>query len=225
MDDHLAVFDAQGALLEQHSVHDLLEGAPLRWAPLPVPTGGGPQADRYHCNSFVLLEGEPPARGDARFAAGRALVSIRNQNQVGLFDLEAGQLVWAWGRGELELQHEATRLSTGNVLIFDNGGLERPWSRVIEVDPASDSIVWEYVADPPQSFFSKTRGVAQELPNGNVLVSDSNAGRAFEIARTGEIVWAFAHPPAARNGRRSALRLRAYPLDDFEAGSDADDAR
>jgi len=32
------------------------------------------------------------------------------------------------------------------------------------------------------------------LPNGNVLITESSAGRAFEVSRQGEIVWDFFNP-------------------------------
>ena len=43
-------------------------------------------------------------------------------------------------------------------------------------------------------------GAAERLPNGNTLVTDSFAGRAFEVARDGAVVWRFDNP--ARVGER-----------------------
>lgn len=37
-------------------------------------------------------------------------------------------------------------------------GLARKWSRVVEVDPRTGRIVWEYRASEPESFFSGALG-------------------------------------------------------------------
>ena len=52
-------------------------------------------------------------------------------------------------------------------------------------------LIWSYLADPPEDFFSKARGGAQQLPNGNVLITETDKGRAFEVTLEGEIVWEF----------------------------------
>ncbi len=37
-------------------------------------------------------------------------------------------------------------------------------------------------------------GANQPLPNGNVLITESDFGRVFEVTRDGEIVWEFNSP-------------------------------
>jgi hypothetical protein len=78
-------------------------------------------------------------------------------------------------------------------LLFDNGD-ERGYSRIIELDPRTKEIVWQYKADPPEDFFSDSRGSCQRLPNDNILITESTKGRVFEITRSGEIVWEFYVP-------------------------------
>jgi len=55
-------------------------------------------------------------------------------------------------------------LKNGNILIFDNGS-GRGWSRIIEVNPIGKEIVWEYHAEPKESFITRYWGSAQGLPN------------------------------------------------------------
>lgn len=52
-------------------------------------------------------------------------------------------------------------------------------SRLVEVDPLRRAVVWEYVADPPESFFSTVAGGCERLPNGNVLVTEAQRGRVL----------------------------------------------
>jgi outer membrane protein assembly factor BamB len=101
-------------------------------------------------------------------------------------------------------------LENGNVLIFDNG-VRRQWSRVVEVDPRSGRIVWEYRAPEATAFFTRSRGGAQRLPNGNTLITESNRGHAFEVTAGGEIVWDFFVPLLDEKGHRATLvRLYRY---------------
>ena len=80
----------------------------------------------------------------------------------------------------------------------------------MEVDPRTGSIEWEWSATEPGDFYCRTRGTCQGLPNGNVLVADSERGVAFEVTREGEIVWRFVSPEVNEEGRRGAIRIRRY---------------
>ena len=77
-------------------------------------------------------------------------------------------------------QHAPTPLENGNILIFDNG-VHRlddplPFSRVIEVNPATNEIGWTYQDRPVSNFFSPRMGNAQRLPNGNTLINEASFG-------------------------------------------------
>ena len=72
---------------------------------------------------------------------------MRYQDAVAVFDWEEGRLVWSWGQNELQKPHEASLLPSGNILVVDNGHLDRGYSRVVEMDPRTEEIVWEYPDD------------------------------------------------------------------------------
>ena len=111
-----------------------------------------------------------------------------------ILDQNTKQIVWSaiddQIRDRLEGPHGATMLSNGHILLFDNGRY-RLWSRVIEFEPLTYKIVWEY---RPDDFYSSTGGYAQKLPNGNILVTESDAGHVFEVTPQKEIVWEFYNP-------------------------------
>lgn len=126
----------------------------------------------------------------------RILFSCKNASRVGVIDKETRLLVWRFGHPVTSGQHHARWLPNGNVHIFDNG-LRReglPFSRVIEVDPAKSSIVWEYQANPPFSFFSPHISSADRLPNGNTFICEGVSGRFFEVTARGETVWEWHNP-------------------------------
>ena len=159
--------------------------------------------DYFHANTISVIGENPLGEHDRRFKPGNILTCFRNVNQVLVLDAETRRVVWSWGEGELQWPHHPSMLDNGNILIFDNG-VERQYSRLVELNPGTGEIEWEYVADPPESFFSSTRGSCQRLPNGNTLVCESNNGRFFEITRDGKIVWEWLNP-AIREGRRELL--------------------
>ena len=94
-----------------------------------------------------------------------------------------------------------------NLLLFDNQG-EAGYpavtlkvlsgSRMLEIDPAKQRIVWEYTGtdnDRPQwTFYSSFISSARRLPNGNTLIDEGMNGHLFQVTRTGEIVWEFVSP-------------------------------
>ena len=142
--------------------------------------------DVFHTNSVEILR----AASDGAWDDGDLLVSVREMNLVVVLDDETGRVKWHWGRGELQKQHHPSQLDNGNILIFDNG-VKRKYSEVIELDPVTREVVWRWHAEPRDGFFSPSRGSAQRLPNGNTLICESDRGRAFEVAKDGEVVWEY----------------------------------
>ncbi len=85
------------------------------------------------------------------------------------------------------------------MLIFNNGSRRANspliFSSVIEVEPASGKIVWEYRdATDLLSFFSSYISGVQRLPNGNTLICEGLTGRIFEVTPQREIVWEYINP-------------------------------
>lgn len=159
--------------------------------------------DVFHTNSIVLLPRDVPGLG----RKGDALLSVRELDLLMVLDLEARKIVWTFdGRGRIERQHDATLLDSGHILLFDNGRTRR-WSRVLELDPANGKVVWEYGSGKGQRFFCKKRGAAQKLANGDVLVTNSEAGRVFEVTTAGDVVWDFLNPQVYEGKRATIYRM------------------
>jgi hypothetical protein len=98
--------------------------------------------------------------------------------------------------------------------------MRRAYSRVLEFNPITKDIVWEYApnlksaADQKSGFdlFSTNVSSAQRLPNGNTLIVEGTRGRVIEVTRDLEVVWEYISPylwdsttPSVRN-----LVYRAY---------------
>ncbi|MGH3784844.1 MAG: arylsulfotransferase family protein [Pseudonocardiaceae bacterium] len=166
----------------------------------------GSPCDVLHANTVSVIDAHP----DGLWKAGDILVSLRNLDTIAVIDPWAGQVVWSWGPGVLSGQHQPSMLPDGRILVFDNGVRERQ-SRLLEVDPCSNQVTWEYTAD---GFFSELAGGCEQLPNGNILVTQAQTGKGFEITRSGVVVWSWESPPTVggmRTSRVSIYRLSAVP--------------
>ena len=107
----------------------------------------------------------------------------------------------------------------GNILVFDNGGqagygdccpsgpsgvgvVRRDYSRVLEFNPLTLEIVWQYTPEEADfllpltghGFYSMYISSAQRLPNGNTLIVEGSDGRFIEVTKSHEIVWEYINP-------------------------------
>jgi hypothetical protein len=74
----------------------------------------------------------------------------------------------------------------------------REYSRVLEFNPVTLEIVWEYGAESgPERFFSYLVSGAQRLPNGNTLITIGLEGRIIEVTPERQVVWEYVHEPLA----------------------------
>lgn len=167
--------------------------------------------DYFHINTVSILPETPLGLSDARFAADNLLICMRNVNQIAILNWESGEVLWSWGEGDLEWPHHPTMLPDGNILVFDNGVLRRS-SRVIELDPRTGTIEWEYAGDPPETFYTRTRGSAQRFPNGNTFVCEGDRARCFEVTVEGDIVWEWYNPIVEDGERVPVYRMMRYPV-------------
>ncbi|ABO51730.1 conserved hypothetical protein [Desulforamulus reducens MI-1] len=122
----------------------------------------------------------------------------------------------------------------GNILVFDNGGWAgyglpnpsaptgrmnalRDYSRVLEFDPTTLKIVWQYSPSeagylhPVDSnrFYSPFISGAQRLPNGNTLITEGSGGRLIEVTQDFEIVWEYISPYWGKKMNQNMV-YRAY---------------
>jgi Arylsulfotransferase (ASST) len=177
---------------------------------------------------------------DAREANIIAIVDKRSGKIVWKlgprYDGSAAQRKLGWIIG----QHHAHLIprglpGAGNLLVFDNGGwagygapnpgaptglktAQRDYSRVLEIDPTTLEIVWQYtpkeagfvVPLDAARFYSPFISSAQRLPNGNTLITEGSDGRIFEVTREHELVWEYISPYWRQGAMHLNLVYRAY---------------
>jgi hypothetical protein len=212
-DNALAWLSADGEVRETLSLFDAVTTGPADFGFLPrdelleTPSHVG----LFHANSAYAMDQPHLVGTHPLFSKQNVLVTSRNQNRIFVVDRRNRSLVWEWGRGVLQAPHGATWLGNGHILVFDNG-TERKISRILEVDPTSGRVVWEYPNAQGVEFYSETRGLAQRLANDNTLITNSQGGQAFEVTPAGATVWQYFAPVLAEDARRPVLMsLRRYP--------------
>jgi hypothetical protein len=183
---------------EAESIKAELDAWPLRY-------------DQFHMNTISILPETPLGRSDPRFRAGNLLICFRNVNQIAVLEKNTKEILWVWGEGDLDWPHHPTMLENGRILVFDNGTRKRKYTRLIELNPVTLEIEWEYVGDPPETFYTPERGSSQRLPNGNTLVCEGDRGRCFEITAEGEIVWEWYNPTMKGKRREQVYRMERIP--------------
>jgi uncharacterized repeat protein (TIGR01451 family) len=183
--------------------------------------------DVFHTNAASPIP-DNTSHTDPRFSPGNIVMSVRNTNTVAVVDRVSGDIVWALTdvtRG----QHNSHMLADdlpggGNILVFDNGWTgnwslapNRAHSRVVEIDPLTDTVVWEYTAEASDmrkdSFLANIQSGAHRQANGNTLINASKWGRVFEVTDSGELVWEYINPYYNNPANTRLYRAYKAPLD------------
>lgn len=196
--DYLSVLDSQGKFLYQVSLLEAIRDSKYKDALLRMKHKE--DGDILHTNSVDVIG--PKFASRVPFAkAGQIGLFFREKNTLAIFDPKQKKIVWAkmgLGKGA----HDPDYLDNGNILLFDNKGLGEGKSRVIEMESKNFNIVRSIEGTPDKPMFSDIRGRQQLLPNGNILITESDTGRLLEVAEDGEIVWEYINPVRSKkNGK------------------------
>ncbi len=204
LDDYLVILSPGGELIKRISLLDAMNDSPFRRLLWRVSSFS--LEDPLHTNDVDLLDERAAASLAKKVPAARAgqvLLSFRElaTGALALLDVEEERIVWVM-QGQWMAQHDPDVTPEGNILMFDNLGDfgDNGQSRLIELDPASGGLVWSYGGDEQRPLDSDIRSEQALLDNGNVLVTDANPGRIFEVARSGEVVWEYINPVRKERG-------------------------
>ncbi|MHC5209713.1 MAG: arylsulfotransferase family protein [Planctomycetota bacterium] len=204
-ENYVTYLSPEGEELRSVSILECLEQSEWsRTIEVAAAREGGLAGDIFHTNTLEYLT-EEKASWTELANPGDVLVSMRSNHAIGIIDPEAGRFSWM-ATGSWRAQHQPVLLPSGRMLLFDNRStLHR--SRVMECDPRTLEVVWDYQADADDVFFSNTCGSVQRLDNGNTLIVESSPGRAFEMRPDHTIVWEWPSPFRAGEQRELVATL------------------
>lgn len=149
--------------------------------------------DPTHLNDIEPL---PTGMADEypEFEAGDLLVSLRNLDMVFVFSPSSRRIKWHTTH-PLIRQHDPDFLGDGWIGIFDNrsDGTDRGTmlggSRIVAHQPHTDSMKVLFPTSRSEPFYTEHRGKWEQLDNGNLLLTEEEAGRIVEVDLDGRTVW------------------------------------
>lgn len=150
--------------------------------------------DFTHLNDVEVLS-SAMAPAFPMFKAGDLMISLRNVNLLLVLDPQSRAIKWTM-TGPFLRQHDPDFEANGQILVFDNNrdsrtGRVRGGSRVLAIDPVTRAVTPQYGGRPDEFFYTGRMGAQQRLPNGNLLVTVSEAGFVIEVTPAHQIVWSF----------------------------------
>jgi hypothetical protein len=205
LEDYVVVLSPNGEELSRVSIFDAFARSNFRDYLEGLRSDS--RGDHTHANTIDVI-GEEFAAKHKYCSVGDVMISLRNPGLLAIMNLKRKKIVWA-GKGTWERQHDSDPLANGNIMLFDNRGGQGDGgkSRVLEWNPRSGAIEWSYSGTRKHPLETITRGCQQLLPNGNLLVTESNNGRLIELTRDQKIVWEFRNPDrmGARNEKVAVI--------------------
>jgi hypothetical protein len=204
VEDTVVKISADGRVLQETSVPAMLfrdEILRAEWLanghddPRVLNNWGDDIIELAHVNDVEELSSDA-AKSFPEFAAGDLLVSDRNQNVIHVVDPKTARVKWHQ-TGPWIRQHDPDFNRDGTLVVFNNNtdttddGTIWGGSNIVAMNPLTRSWVFKYGAKPHERMYSHGLGKVQVLENGNILVTESQAGRVFETNSNAEIVWEF----------------------------------
>lgn len=193
-DDTIERYTQDGELLYSKPLAEIFTKNGLGW--LQTANGGFRTWLRteYHANEVQELSTELAA-DFPMFEAGDLIISLRHQNMILVTDSEFENIKW-WKVGPWIRQHDPDFQPGGKITVFDNhtddsGGTVLGGSRIVEIDPMTNETRILYGGTEDQIFYTNERGNHQIQASGNILITEAQQGRVFEVNRDGEITWEY----------------------------------
>jgi Arylsulfotransferase (ASST) len=196
IEDSVLQLDQSGRILREVSVAQLLLRNGLEGVLLAngVTATTNATDDYTHLNKIDVLSRRLAPRFPM-FSTGDVLISLRNLNLLVVFSPESLKVKWH-RTGPWLRQHDAEFTADGLISVFDNrsdnaDGRVLGGSRIVTVDPGTGVVATVYAGSSAEPFYSGIEGEHVYVENGNILISEAEAGRLFEVDRKGQIVWEF----------------------------------
>lgn len=215
---HLA---ADGTVLDSIDILDVLYANDLEryLSKASQPRAGTDDPETTDLTHMNDVEPLPPsmAADYPLFEAGDLLVSLRDLDLVFVFDPASLDVKWH-ASAPLIQQHDPDFIGNGRIGIFDNNedftarGTMLGGSRIVVLQPHTDSTVVRFPTSRSEPLYTDIRGKWQALDNGNMLLTEGQTGRVVEVAPDGRTVWEWVHPPYSADNTVAVQQGERYDL-------------
>lgn len=199
LEDFIVILNEDGTERQRFSLLDAVDGTGFEW----IYDGDTPDMtwDISHANSVLPLTAAQAATVKGA-KPGDFQLSLRELQVTVVVSAETGKVIWA-RRGPFYGQHDAELTDEGHILVYDNRGAgpRGLGARVIEIDPETMGVVWQFPKpESGERMISHLASWQQRLAGGNTLIVESMAGRVLEVTPGGDVVWEYVNPVREESG-------------------------
>lgn len=119
-----------------------------------------------------------------------ALVAAKKEHRVLVADYSKRRIAIVSPKGKIEWEHKIGDLHDLHYLPNGNVLFQVSWTRIVEVNPKNNKIVWEYDSARQNGNVGKRVQVHafQRLPKGVTMIAESGVSRIIEVDRAGKLL-------------------------------------
>ena len=217
LDDAIVKLSPSGEILFEKSVSQIFIDNGLGYLLFSTGTKDF-EKDPIHLNDIQ------PVDFDGKFwKKGDVFLSLRNQSMIVLYRPFTNQIVWKWV-GPFSQQHDVDILDDYRISIFNNNAINVIGDKNI-LAGENEVIIYNfqtnkynfYLKDSliKQNVRTRTQGLSQILPNGDLFIEENNYARLLYFNSDGTLRWTFLN--RSKNGKTYNLGWSRilYDVDDI----------
>ncbi len=199
LDDAIVKLSPKGEILYEKSIPEMFIENDLEYLLFSV-------GDRLFDYDPIHLNDIQPVDFDGKFwKKGDIFLSLRHQSMVLLYRPSTNKIIWK-GTGKYFHQHDVDILDDSRIAVFNNNSKDFVGGDI--VDGFNEVVIYDFETDEysyylPQSLEENdvrtvTEGRSEILPNGDLMIEETNYGRTLYFNADGTLRWT--HVNRAKNG-------------------------
>jgi len=217
LDDGIVKLSHDGDILFEKSVSQIFIDNGLEYLIFSMGSANF-RLDPIHLNDIQ------PVDFDGKFwNKGDVFLSLRNQSMVLLYRPTTNKIIWK-GTGPFFHQHDVDILNDHTISIFNNNS--KNFENGDVVDGHNEVIIYDFKTNEYSSYLNNsliendvrtiTEGRSEILPNGDLLVEETNYGRTLYFNSDGSLRWTNVN--RANNGKIYKIKWSRilYEEDDIQ---------
>ena len=199
-DDAIVKLSNNGEILFEKSVSQIFIDNGLEYLLFSIGSQEVFTDDPIHLNDIqpVNFDGQYWKKGDI-------FLSLRHQSMVLLYRPSTNEIIWK-GTGPFFHQHDVNILDENRISIFNNNS--KDFANGDVVDGNNEVIIYDFESKQYSTYLSDslikndvrtlTEGRSEILPNGDLIIEETNSGRILYFNSDGSLKWT--HVNRAENG-------------------------
>ncbi len=189
-DDGVALISRNGDLLWQKSITEIFMENEMGYLLFSLEKRTN---DPIHLNDI-----QPVIKSTDYWEKGDLFLSLRNQSMVILYRPSTNKIIWK-GTGPFHLQHDINIIDDEKISVFNNNA--KHFANGTRVDESNEIIIYDFATES-YSYYLKDKlkrnniktawqGRGEILPNGDLLIEETNHGRQIYFKSDGSVIWSY----------------------------------